>query len=141
MEDAEAIFSVPGIDAIFVGPNDLAASMRSKDGRPCSADETSRVMKHILQTCRKHKVISVINDRPAIAMLADADGVHVGQGDLPAVEARKIIGNAKILGVSTHNIEQARRAMLDGADYIGVGPVFSSPTKPRSTSKITRRSA
>src|SRR5438128_8857313 len=56
VEDADAIFSVPGIDAIFVGPNDLAASMRGKDGRPCSADETSRVMKHILQTCRKHKV-------------------------------------------------------------------------------------
>src|SRR5262249_51833171 len=56
VEDADAIFSVPGIDAIFVGPNDLAASMRSKDGRPPSAEETSRAMKHILEACRKHKV-------------------------------------------------------------------------------------
>jgi 4-hydroxy-2-oxoheptanedioate aldolase len=56
VNDADAIFSVPGIDAIFVGPNDLAASMRDKDGKPPSAEETSRVMKRILQTCRKHHV-------------------------------------------------------------------------------------
>src|SRR5436189_5366138 len=55
VENADAIFSVPGIDAIFVGPNDLAASMRSADGRPPGGEETSRVMKHILETCGKHK--------------------------------------------------------------------------------------
>ena len=64
-------------------------------------------------------------------MLADADGVHVGQGDLPAIEVRKIVGTEKIVGVSTHCIEQAQRAVLDGADYIGVGPIFRSDTKPR----------
>lgn len=56
VEDADAIFSVPGIDAIFVGPHDLAASMRKPDGRPATAEETDRAMKHILATCRKHKV-------------------------------------------------------------------------------------
>src|ERR671938_2048011 len=56
VEDADAIFSVPGIDAVFVGPNDLAASMRSKEGRPPSAEATNQAMRHILQTCRKHKV-------------------------------------------------------------------------------------
>jgi 4-hydroxy-2-oxoheptanedioate aldolase len=56
VEDADSIFSVPGIDAIFVGPNDLAASMRGKDGRPPSAEATKEAMKHILATCRKHKV-------------------------------------------------------------------------------------
>jgi 4-hydroxy-2-oxoheptanedioate aldolase len=56
VENADAIFSVPGIDAIFVGPNDLAASMRSSDGRPPSAGDTAKAMQHILQTCRKHKV-------------------------------------------------------------------------------------
>jgi 4-hydroxy-2-oxoheptanedioate aldolase len=56
VEDADAIFSVPGIDAIFVGPNDLAASMRTKDGKPPSADATTAAMKHILATCRKHGV-------------------------------------------------------------------------------------
>jgi thiamine-phosphate pyrophosphorylase len=57
--------------------------------------------------------------------------VHVGQSDLPAADVRKLIGRDKILGVSTHNLEQARQAVRDGADYIGVGPFFSSPTKPR----------
>lgn len=56
VEDADAIFSVPGIDAIFVGPHDLAASMRSKDGKPPSGEATSQAMKKILETCKKHKV-------------------------------------------------------------------------------------
>jgi 4-hydroxy-2-oxoheptanedioate aldolase len=56
VENADSIFSVPGIDAIFVGPNDLAASMRSKDGKPPSAEATLQAMKHILETCKKHKV-------------------------------------------------------------------------------------
>src|SRR5207237_1236621 len=56
VEDADAIFSVPGIDAVFVGPNDLAASMRSKEGRPPSAEATNQAMRHILETCRKHRV-------------------------------------------------------------------------------------
>jgi 4-hydroxy-2-oxoheptanedioate aldolase len=66
VEDAEAIFSVPGIDAIFVGPNDLAASMRSKEGRPPSAEATRQAMAHILATCKKHNV-------PA--------GLHCGSAD------------------------------------------------------------
>jgi 4-hydroxy-2-oxoheptanedioate aldolase len=56
VEDADAIFSVPGIDAIFVGPNDLAASMRSKDGKPPSAEATNQALKHVLATCKKHGV-------------------------------------------------------------------------------------
>ncbi len=81
--------------------------------------------------CREGKVISIINDRIDIACLSDADGVHVGQTDLPCAEVRKFIGREKLIGVSTHAIEQAKRARLDGADYIGVGPVFPSSTKPR----------
>ena len=71
----------------------------------------------------------IVNDRPDLACLAEADGVHVGQGDLSVHEARKIIGIDKLVGVSTHAIEQAQQAVLDGADYLGVGPVFSSRTK------------
>src|SRR5206468_4847288 len=66
-----------------------------------------------------------------IAILSGADGVHAGQDDLPVREARKIVGTSKIVGVSTHQIEQARHAVRDGADYIGVGPLFRSATKPR----------
>ncbi len=61
VENADAIFSVPGIDAIFVGPNDLAASMRGKDGKPPSGEATSQAMKHILETCKKHKVAAGVH--------------------------------------------------------------------------------
>ena len=84
-----------------------------------------------VQLCRQHGVISIINDRADIALLSGADGVHVGQGDLPAAEVRKLVGRQMILGVSTQRIEQARQAVLDGADYIGVGPMFPSTTKAR----------
>ncbi|RMG03488.1 MAG: thiamine phosphate synthase, partial [Planctomycetota bacterium] len=71
----------------------------------------------------------IMNDRPDLAVAVEADGVHVGQEELPPREARKIIGADRLLGVSTHDIDQARRAVLDGADYIGVGPTFPSSTK------------
>jgi thiamine-phosphate pyrophosphorylase len=74
-------------------------------------------------------VLFVVNDRPDIAALVGADGVHVGQEDLSVAEARRIVGGDKLVGVSTHTVEQLRRAALEGADYLGVGPVFASPTK------------
>ncbi|HXE51656.1 MAG TPA: thiamine phosphate synthase [Tepidisphaeraceae bacterium] len=93
--------------------------------------EMLRRAKQLVALCRKYERLCIINDRADIAILSDADGVHVGQDDLPAAEARKLVGTGKILGVSTHRIEQARQAVLDGADYIGVGPMFRSNTKPR----------
>jgi thiamine-phosphate pyrophosphorylase len=70
-----------------------------------------------------------MNDRPDLARLAEADGVHVGQDELPVKEARRIVGPDALIGVSTHNLEQVRQAVLDGASYIGVGPTFPSGTK------------
>ena len=74
-------------------------------------------------------VLLIVNDRVGIAKLVAADGAHVGQDDLPAPDARKILGPDAILGVSTHEISQARQALADGADYIGTGPVFPTKTK------------
>jgi thiamine-phosphate pyrophosphorylase len=71
----------------------------------------------------------VINDRPDIAALVRADGVHVGQDELSVKDVRSIVGPDMLVGVSTHSIEQARQAVLDGANYIGVGPTFASGTK------------
>jgi thiamine-phosphate pyrophosphorylase len=102
--------------------------LREKD---LEGGELLRRAKTLTALCHQHHVLSIINDRPDIAILAGADGVHVGQDDLPAAEARKILGPDKIVGVSTHNIAQAKQAVLDGADYIGVGPVFRSSTKTR----------
>ena len=71
----------------------------------------------------------IINDRADVAALVHADGVHVGQEDLSVKDARSIVGSSALVGVSTHSVKQARQAVLDGASYIGVGPVFSSTTK------------
>jgi thiamine-phosphate pyrophosphorylase len=96
-----------------------------------ASGELLRRAREMVDLCRRHNVKSIVNDHPGIAILSGADGVHVGQDDLPAREVRKLIGRDRILGVSTHRIEQARQAVLDGADYIGVGPIFKSATKPR----------
>lgn len=78
---------------------------------------------------RGSSTLCIINDRPDIAALCQADGVHVGQDELSAKDARAIVGPKALIGVSTHSIEQARQAVLDGANYIGVGPTFPSGTK------------
>jgi thiamine-phosphate pyrophosphorylase len=78
---------------------------------------------------RKAGVLFVMNDRSDIARLVQADGVHLGQDDLPVAAARRIVGPDLLIGVSTHTIEQVRQAVRDRADYIGVGPTFPSKTK------------
>nr|WP_240192117.1 thiamine phosphate synthase [Desulforhopalus vacuolatus] len=78
---------------------------------------------------REHGVLFIINDFVDIAMLVDADGLHIGQEDLPTAAARQLLGQQKIIGLSTHSPEQARQAVADGADYIGVGPIFTTATK------------
>ncbi len=75
------------------------------------------------------ETLLVINDRPDLAVLSRADGVHLGQDDLSVKDARRILGPDRLVGVSTHSLQQARRAVLDGSDYIGVGPTFPSGTK------------
>ena len=71
----------------------------------------------------------VINDRIDIAMLVDADGVHIGQSDIDAVSARKLLGDNKIIGVSARNLQEAKIAKENGADYLGIGAMFSTSTK------------
>ncbi len=78
---------------------------------------------------RESRTLFVVNDRPDIARLVEADGVHLGQDDLSVKDARRVLGPGPLIGVSTHNGEQVRQAVLDGASYIGVGPTFASTTK------------
>jgi thiamine-phosphate pyrophosphorylase len=75
------------------------------------------------------KALFIVNDYVDIAFCVNADGVHLGQDDLPLKEARRILGKKKIIGISTHNLGQAIEAERDGADYIGFGPVFRTITK------------
>ncbi|MDY3551111.1 thiamine phosphate synthase [Gemmata sp. JC717] len=78
---------------------------------------------------REAGVLFIVNDRPDIARLCDADGVHLGQDDITVKDARRVLGPDPLIGVSTHSVEQVRQAVLDGADYIGIGPTFPSKTK------------
>jgi len=81
--------------------------------------------------------VLIVNDYADIALAVDADGVHLGQDDLPIRETRKIMGSNKIIGISTHSLEQAKEAEKDGADYIGFGPVFHTVTKDVGSPKGT----
>lgn len=78
---------------------------------------------------KQHNIKFIINDRIDIAMICDADGVHLGQNDINIKHARTLLGNDKIIGISTNNLEEAKIAKKDGADYIGVGAMFSTKTK------------
>jgi len=83
----------------------------------------------IADLCRQRGALFIVNDRADIAKLAGADGVHAGQDDLPLAAARAIVGERMIVGVSTHNVEQARAAEAGGADYIGFGAIYSGGLK------------
>ena len=85
--------------------------------------------KTLRQITRERGTLFIMNDRPDLAVLSAADGVHVGQDELSIQNVRRIVGPEMLIGVSTHNIEQARQAVLDGASYIGCGPTFPSGTK------------
>jgi thiamine-phosphate pyrophosphorylase len=80
--------------------------------------------------CHEQGVTFIINDRIDIAQAVDADGVHLGQDDMPIDYARKIIGYGKIIGVSVFDVDEAIAAENDGADYLGVSPIITTPTKP-----------
>jgi thiamine-phosphate pyrophosphorylase len=79
--------------------------------------------------CREQDALSIVNDRPDIAIASGADGVHLGQEELPIAEVRNIMRPNAIIGVSTHSLEQLRQAIAQGADYVGCGPTFQSSTK------------
>ena len=83
----------------------------------------------IAPLCRERGALFIVNDRADIALLADADGVHLGQLDIPLAAARKVMGAGKIIGISTASVEMARAAEEGGADYIGFGPMYAGGLK------------
>jgi thiamine-phosphate pyrophosphorylase len=92
-----------------------------------------REAQQVQQVCRNYGVPFLINDDVALCQALDADGVHVGQSDMAVTEARRRLGSGKLIGTSAHNPEEARKALADGADYIGCGAVFGSSTKTDAT--------
>ncbi len=93
--------------------------------------------RRVLEACRRYQVPMIVNDDVSLAISLDADGVHVGQGNMQVQEARRRLGPEKIIGVSAHNVEEALEAQRDGADYLGAGAVFATGTK-RDTSALAR---
>lgn len=85
--------------------------------------------REMVTLCRQYNVPFIINDAVEIAIKVGADGVHVGQDDMKASDVRKQVGPNMIVGVSAHNIEEAKEAIINGADYLGIGAVFSTSTK------------
>ena len=83
----------------------------------------------IRNLCREYHALFLINDRVDIALACEADGVHLGQDDLPAAAARKLLGNTRIIGVSASSLEEAVQAEKDGADYIGFGHIYPTVSK------------
>lgn len=94
-----------------------------------SEEEFIQEAKEMKELAKSYHVPFVINDNIKVALAVDADGVHIGQDDMSVEEARKLLGNDKIIGVSAHNVEEAKKAQEGGADYLGVGAVCATSTK------------
>ncbi|NLT24445.1 MAG: thiamine phosphate synthase [Syntrophorhabdus sp.] len=100
--------------------------LRDKTGDDATVLEKAR---ELVEYRKVRPFVFILNDDPALAVKVGADGVHVGQ-DMSTLEARAIVGEGMIVGKTTHNLEQGRQAVRDGADYISTGPVYATPTKP-----------
>ncbi|MBI2104626.1 MAG: thiamine phosphate synthase [Candidatus Omnitrophica bacterium] len=98
--------------------------------KAASARQLLEEARRLLAITRRARIPLIINDRADVAAAAGADGVHLGQDDLPLPEARRLLGPRRLIGQSTHSLEQAAAAEAAGADYIGFGPIFPTPTKP-----------
>lgn len=99
--------------------------------REKQADDTVRLAQaeKLRQLCHRYGALFIMNDRVDLALAVDADGVHLGQQDVPVALARKLLGSQRLIGRSTTNPDEMQRAIAEGADYIGVGPVYETPTK------------
>lgn len=122
---------VPGRDHVAVAEAALAGGadmiqLRDKTG---SLRDLLPKAQAIQALCRSRGALFIVNDRVDLALSVDADGAHVGQEDLPAESARRLLGPRRVLGVSTHSLAQAEAAQQAGADYIGFGPMFATGTK------------
>ena len=94
-----------------------------------SDDELLDAAERFRAACDEHGALFVVNDRPEIALQAGADGVHVGQDDLPVDAVRRLVGDDVFIGLSTHSPEQFDAALASGADYLSAGPIWETPTK------------
>ena len=110
----------------------LEAGLRLVQYRAKEVDDSRRFAEAsaLRQLCARHGALFLVNDRVDLALAVDADGVHLGQADLPPALARRLLGRERLIGRSTNRLEHLHQAVADGCDYVGVGPVHATPTKP-----------
>ncbi len=112
--------------ALLLAGGARVMQLRMKRTAAASALAAARAVAHL---CRRSGAVCIINDRVDYTLMSNADGVHLGDDDLPAREVRRLLGPAKIIGVTVRNPSMANAARESGADYVGLGPVFPSATK------------
>ena len=137
--DKKAMLLYAVTDRAWVGKMSLYEQVEAalKNGATCiqlrekDLDEADflKEAKDIAALCRKYNVPFIVNDNVEIAVACNADGIHVGQEDMEAADVRKRVGDKMIIGVSAHTVEEAIKAQKHGADYLGLGAVFSTSTK------------
>ncbi|HKE57913.1 MAG TPA: thiamine phosphate synthase [Pyrinomonadaceae bacterium] len=113
------------VEALIAGGASLI-QLREKNAPPATFFAQAQLA---LEIARQHHCRLVINDRVDLALALNADGVHLGQDDMPPAAARKILGPEAIIGFSTHNVEQARAALDQPIDYLAIGPIFGTTSK------------
>jgi thiamine-phosphate pyrophosphorylase len=129
------------VDPLDTGrsPADLAAALLAGGARVLQLRLKAATSRELLDVARAIRALTcpagallLVNDRPDVARAAEADGVHLGQDDLPVAAARAVLAPGAIVGLSTHDVAQAREGAAAGADYLGVGPIFATITKPNA---------
>jgi thiamine-phosphate pyrophosphorylase len=123
---AGGVRSIPDVVKAAIAGGIKLLQYREKD---LSKRESFQVAQTLRELTREAQVTFLINDDMDLALAVEAEGVHLGQEDLPLLAARKILGSRKIIGISVRDIAAAQRAVREGADYLSVGPVFQSATK------------
>jgi len=133
IEDAGGRTALETVRLAIAGGAD-AVQLREKHAPLSRVLEVGREMRAL---CREHGVPFIVNDRVDVALLLDADGVHVGQDDLPASEVRKLVDGRMFIGVSASSTEEARNALAQGADYLGVGSIYATSSKADAGDPVT----
>lgn len=127
------------LEAVLTGLADAGAQWVQLRGKQLSSGELFRECRRLVALARPRGLKVIVNDRADLAWLSGADGVHLGQEDLPVAEARRILGEKAIIGFSTHGLEQARQARDSLVDYLAVGPVFPTRTKENPDPVVDRQ--
>jgi thiamine-phosphate pyrophosphorylase len=125
------LVTMPVPDLLGTVEKALQGGLRLVQYRDKTSDDQVRLAQaqQLCQLCRHYGALFILNDRVDLALAVGADGVHLGQNDIPIALARQILGSQKIIGRSTTNPNEMNHAIQEGADYIGVGPVYETPTK------------